>query len=233
MNRFFLFLFLVLISIRLSAQDDDYMSGNLRFGIKAGVNSASMLFYNNLPDAGLSTTSKFGYYLGGNMHIPLSKNFIPIVELGFENLRSEVAYKKMYAPDAVSEHFAGDISLNYLSLGICPNLAFDISHIKLNIYGGFHLSFPLSTNEDGTYKKLLKDEQSGNFTTVSTKVSGSNKYLTEGIDSGFLTGFGLEYKLMDKMSLHFDSRFRFGTVLIANSFKSRSWGFSAGVVYDL
>lgn len=222
-----------MLSLTLSAQEDDYINDHLRLGFKAGINSTSMVFYNRSPDANLSSVSKLGYHLGGSLYVPLSKNFIPFIELNFENLSSKIAYKKAYSPKGVSEFFTGDISLNYLSLGICPNLVFDIHHIKLNFYGGFHLSFPLLSNEKGIYKKATIDEQSGNPINVSTEINGSNRYLTDGIDSGFLSGFGLEYKLAQKVGLHFDTRFRFGTALIADSFKSRSWGFSAGIVYDL
>lgn len=233
MNKIPSFFFALLLTLTLSAQEDEYINDHLRLGFKTGVNSTSMIYYNKSPEAGLSSTPKIGFLIGGSLYVPLSKNFIPFIELNFENLSSKIAYKKAYSPKAVSEFFTGDISLNYISLSICPNLVFDIHHIKLNFYSGFHLSFPLFTNEKGIYKKVIIDEQSGNQINVSTEVNGPNKYLTDGIDSGFLSGFGLEYKLTQKTALHFDSRFRFGTVLIANSFKSRSWGFSAGIVYDL
>lgn len=233
MNKISILFFVLLITLTLSAQEDECINDPLRLGFKAGLNSTSMIFYNKLPDAALSSSPKIGFQLGGSLYVPLSKNFVPFVELNFENLNSEIAYKKTHSLYSDSEFFSGDISLNYLSLGICPNFAFDIHHIKLNIYGGFHLSFPLFTNEKGIYKKTSTDELSGTQITVSTKVNSSNKNLTNGIDNGFLSGFGLEYKLNQKIALHFDTRFRFGTVLIANSFKSRSWGFSAGIVYDL
>lgn len=233
MNKILAFLFALLLTLTLSAQEDEYINSPLRLGFKAGLNSTSMIFCNKSPDAALSSSPKIGFYLGGSLYIPLSKNFIPFVELNCKNLNSEIAYKKTHSSNSESEFFAGDISLNYLSIGICPNVAFDIHHIKLNIYGGFHLSFPLFTIEKGICKKTSTDEQSGNQINVSTEVNSSNKNLTDDIDSGFLSGFGFEYKLTPKTALHFDTRLQFGTVLIANFFKSRSLGVSAGIVYDL
>lgn len=231
--KMFLTIFMVFVNFHINAQSDNYFDGNFKIAARVGVNSTSFKLAENLSTDDYLSNSKMGFYSGAYFSAPLSEYFQPFVELGFESINSNIDYKKSNLTNTYSEAFKGDVSLNYISFGLCPNIVIPIQHINLNFYGGFHFSLLTSAKENGTYEKVFVDTVSTQITLVKTDVNGKNKLLTEGFDSGFITGFGFEYKIDDRMAIKADSRFRFGTTLVSNAYKTRTWGVVLGFVYAL
>lgn len=233
--QFVILLAIILVCCKpvVFAQSDDYFDGNFKIGVRVGINSTSFKLAENLNPENYTSSSKMGFYSGLIFSAPLSENFKPFVELGFETINSSIDYKKSNLTSSLTESYKGDIFLKYLSLGICPNIVIPIQHVNINIYGGVHFSLLTSAIEKGTYEKSFIDTSTTQLTTIKTEVNGKNKLITEGFDSGFITGFGFEYKIDKRMAIRADSRFRFGTTLISGAYKTRSWGVVLGFIYTL
>ncbi len=217
----------------VNAQTDDYFDGNFKLGLRLGVNSTSLKLSESLNSENYNSNSKMGMYAGAYFSMPLSEYFMPFVELGFEGLNAAMDYTKTSSNKLHSEAFKGDIFLKYISLGLCPNLVIPVKHVNFNFYGGVHFSFLASAVEKGNYERVYVDTATTQTTTFKTEVDGKSKLITEGFDSGLITGFGFEYKIDNRMAIRADSRFRFGTSIVSNAYKTRTWGVVVGLVYAL
>jgi hypothetical protein len=230
MKKTFTLAILMIASIVLKAQylDETYDWYPRQIGIKTGIISTTFNASKTQPQgSSASSTSQLGSSSSVAYWIPITQVFRPRLELSLDILNADVDYKNTFSSGATFS-FIGSTKLTQASFAILPELVFG-RNIQFSVYGGFQFSALLSAYQKGT---STTTDSTNTFVSV-VSVDQKNNNISEGIDSGILTGFGMRYRLSKRFILHAESRFRFGTTMVYGIYKPYYWGVSVGCIYQL
>ena len=234
MKRALYLVLILLASVTMKAQttnDDDpdvYDRYPRQLGLKIGLNSTTFNSdKSQLQNVTADATSKFGFSASAAYWFSITPLFRPRVELSYDVLNSEVNYTTV-ATDGSSFQFDGSTRLSQGSLAFLPELVFG-KHIQFSVFAGVQISALLGAHEQGVQTSM---DSSTTLKSV-VEVNQNDNTISEGVDTGVLTGFGMRYRLVKHLYINAETRFRFGTSMVYGIYKPYYWGISAGCIYTL
>jgi hypothetical protein len=233
MKRTLFFLMILLTSFTIKAQTDDedadvYDRYPRQLGLKIGLNSTTFNSdKSQLQNITADATSKFGFSASAAYWFSITPYFRPRVELSYDVLKSDVNYIST-ATNGSTFQFAGKTGLSQGSVAFLPEWVFG-KHIQVSVFLGFQVSALLAAHQQG-----LQTTMDSSATVKSVvEVDQTDNTISEGVDTGLLTGFGVRYRLVKRLYINAETRLRFGTSMVYGIYKPYYWGISAGCIYTL
>lgn len=230
MKRILFSLLFVFSSFAIKAQyvEDSYDWYPRQLGLKIGMNSTTFNSFNSqMQKTSAEATSKFGWAASVAYWIPITQVFRPRIELSYDLLNADVNYITTSTNGATFQ-FNGSTRLSQGSLALLPELVFG-KHIQFSVFAGFQISALLAAYRKGVQTTV----DSSSTVKLALDIDKKDNTISEGVDSGLLVGFGMRYRLYQRIFMNVESRFRFGTSMVYGIYKPYYWGISAGCIYQL
>lgn len=230
MKRIILSLLFSLTFFAIKAQhvDDSYDWYPRQLGLKIGMNSTTLNSSNSqMQKMSAESTSEFGWTASFAYWIPITQVFRPRIELSYDLLNADVNYITT-STNGASFQFNGSTRLSQGSLALLPELVFG-KHIQFSIFAGFQISALLAAYKKGVQTTV----DSSSTVKLALDIDKKDNTISEGVDSGLLIGFGMRYRLSQRLFINAESRFRFGTSMVYGIYKPYYWGISTGCIYQL
>jgi hypothetical protein len=196
-------LFIVVFGLSLTTQLNAQ-----QFGVRGGLNLASMFEQDNDEIFSDGYKDKLGFNVGLTAEFPINKFFF--FETGlYSNQRGN-----RIVIDGENMKIDSKLNLTYLDIPLMAKLKFDVKKVKLFALSGMYFGLGMSGKTKSTITTGGQTEEVSDPVNWGSAVSELNRF-----DYGIATGFGMEVKSFEVL-VSYDFGLANVTNIAANNFKT-------------